>query len=148
MCTRLLDLKSETEGELNDGKSPRGHNRLTVILKPKIQRCNSMAIRNNINDLNSMKTSVWDVYFHLLSSEMRAFNMDCILRLKSPGASFKRQKMNVTKNIMIVNTYTIMNEIKPIFRALGDPMSLKCLYGTHRALPRIQMSQFITPYGQ
>ncbi|GFU77524.1 uncharacterized protein TNCV_3498971 [Trichonephila clavipes] len=70
MDTRLLYLKSETEKEkkLSDGKSLRGRNRLTNILISKIQRYYSMAIRNNINNLHSMKTAVWAVYLHLMSS--------------------------------------------------------------------------------
>ncbi|GFX16096.1 uncharacterized protein TNCV_4703531 [Trichonephila clavipes] len=69
MGTRLLDLKSETDKtKLSDRKSSCARNRLTDILISKIQRYYSMAIRNNIDDLHSMKTAVWAAYFHLLSS--------------------------------------------------------------------------------
>ncbi|GFY25174.1 hypothetical protein TNCV_2482951 [Trichonephila clavipes] len=68
MGTRLLDLKKLNRGKkLSDGKSRSGRNRLTNILISKTQRYYSMASRNNINDLHSMKTAVWTV-FHLLSS--------------------------------------------------------------------------------
>ncbi|GFY05219.1 hypothetical protein TNCV_2206651 [Trichonephila clavipes] len=82
MGIRLLDLKSETKGELNDEKSLRGRNRLTGILMSKIQRYHSRTIKNNINDLLSMKTSVRAVYFHLLSSKTTPLNMDCIQTYK------------------------------------------------------------------
>ncbi|GFX71882.1 uncharacterized protein TNCV_1443061 [Trichonephila clavipes] len=59
MGTHLLDLKSETkEKKLRDGKSLSGRKRPSDILILKIQRYYSMAIRNNINDLHSMKTTV------------------------------------------------------------------------------------------
>ncbi|GFV38887.1 uncharacterized protein TNCV_192551 [Trichonephila clavipes] len=68
MDRHLLDLSETGRKKLSDGKRLSGHNQLTDILISKIQRYYSMAIRNNINDLHSMKTSVWTVYFHLLSS--------------------------------------------------------------------------------
>ncbi|GFY34292.1 uncharacterized protein TNCV_2505951 [Trichonephila clavipes] len=69
MDVHLLNLKSETEKESCDGKCLSGRNRVTDILIAKIQIVYySMAIKNNINDLHSMKTAVWAVYFPLLSS--------------------------------------------------------------------------------
>ncbi|GFV33174.1 uncharacterized protein TNCV_2768921 [Trichonephila clavipes] len=67
MGTRLLDLKRETEKK-NDAKSLSGHNRDSLTYYIRIQRYYSMAIRNNINELHSMKTAVRDAYFHPLSS--------------------------------------------------------------------------------
>ncbi|GFU93432.1 hypothetical protein TNCV_2728191 [Trichonephila clavipes] len=67
MGTRLLDIKKKYRKKLSDGKSLIGRNRLTDILKSKIQRYCSMAVRNNFNDLQDMKTAVWAIYFHLLS---------------------------------------------------------------------------------
>ncbi|GFW22155.1 uncharacterized protein TNCV_1632851 [Trichonephila clavipes] len=62
-------LKNETEKKnLCDGKRQSGRYRLTDSLISKIQRYYRMAIRNNINYLYSIKTAVWAVYFHLLSS--------------------------------------------------------------------------------
>ncbi|GFW74722.1 uncharacterized protein TNCV_962971 [Trichonephila clavipes] len=55
--TSFGSFKSETEKKLCDGKNQSGRNRLTDSLISKIQRYYRMAIRNNINDLHSMKTS-------------------------------------------------------------------------------------------
>ncbi|GFX68475.1 uncharacterized protein TNCV_2004891 [Trichonephila clavipes] len=69
MGTYLLDLKSETEKrKLRNGKSLSGRYRLTDILISKFQRYYGITIRNNINHVHYMKTAVWAVYFHLLSS--------------------------------------------------------------------------------
>ncbi|GFU26875.1 uncharacterized protein TNCV_4541231 [Trichonephila clavipes] len=78
MGMSLLGLKSKTEKiKLSDEKSLSGSSRLTDILISKIQTYYSTAIRNNIKDLNSMKTSVWAFYFHLLSSNESPQNGLC-----------------------------------------------------------------------
>ncbi|GFV10105.1 hypothetical protein TNCV_3660571 [Trichonephila clavipes] len=91
MGSRLLDPKNKAEKKkLNDGK---------------IQRNYGMAIRNNINDLHSMKTAVLAVYVHLSSSN-ESSQHGLRPESKNTCASFKIQKLNVTKSTMTINTYT------------------------------------------
>ncbi|GFX84955.1 hypothetical protein TNCV_4997861 [Trichonephila clavipes] len=52
---------------LNDEKGLWGRNQIACVLIPKIKRYYGMRIRNNMNDLLTMKNAVWAVYFHLLS---------------------------------------------------------------------------------
>ncbi|GFV43524.1 hypothetical protein TNCV_4592481 [Trichonephila clavipes] len=106
MGTRFLDLRSETgRDRLSDGKRLSGHNLLTNILITKIQIHYGMAIRNIIIDLHSMKTSVWAVSFHLRSSNESPQHGLCQAGIMT-CANFKRQKLNVTKGTMIINTST------------------------------------------
>ncbi|GFY28730.1 uncharacterized protein TNCV_3440971 [Trichonephila clavipes] len=64
MSTRLLHLNDKNrEKKFSGGKSLKYCKRLTEILVSTIQKYYCMAIRNNINDLHSLKNAVWAVYF-------------------------------------------------------------------------------------
>ncbi|GFV18987.1 hypothetical protein TNCV_4758721 [Trichonephila clavipes] len=69
----------------------------------------NMAIKNNINDLQSMKTVVWAAYFHLLSSNDSPQHGRCPVTINALCQFQKTEAVNVTKGTVIINTHTTMN---------------------------------------
>ncbi|GFT63577.1 uncharacterized protein TNCV_870411 [Trichonephila clavipes] len=106
MGARVLDLKSETKKKSNvKGKVKVGRNRLTNSLMSNIQRCYRLTIRNNINDLHSMKTVVCAVYFHLLSSNECPQHGLCPAIINA-WCKFQKIEAECNESHYIINTYT------------------------------------------
>ncbi|GFW36575.1 uncharacterized protein TNCV_1955751 [Trichonephila clavipes] len=101
--TRLLDLKSKTE------KKSYAMGKAKVVLTDsiisKIQSYYRMAIRNNINDLHSMKTAVWAVYFHLLSSNESPQHERCHAIINT-WCKFQKIEAECYEWHCVINTYT------------------------------------------
>ncbi|KAJ8876158.1 hypothetical protein PR048_024067 [Dryococelus australis] len=70
MCTKLKKLKTKWQGKkIEDGKPFGSRRRVTDSTVADIQKYYGLAIRRNSNNLQGMRESVWEEYFHLLSSD-------------------------------------------------------------------------------
>ncbi|GFU92090.1 hypothetical protein TNCV_1659221 [Trichonephila clavipes] len=76
ICDGDIEKRNREKKMISDGKSLSGRNRLTDILESKIQRYYGMAIRNNINDLHSMKLPL-GLFIFIFCLPTRALNMNC-----------------------------------------------------------------------
>ncbi|GFU23956.1 hypothetical protein TNCV_3331951 [Trichonephila clavipes] len=101
---RGFKAQKKRKKKLSDRKNLSARNRLTDVLISKTQRYYSMAIRNNINDLHSMKTAVWAVDFQL---QTRALNINSSYTFKEAEAEFNERHYD--HKHMHTCIYTIMN---------------------------------------
>lgn len=129
MGTRLRKLKQTLRTTvLSDGKLLRG--RLTDKTINELQQYYGMAIRNNTNNLESMKKAVWATYFHKLSNDRQPVHSLCppgpetwckFRKAEASGESFEH-KNSIPE--------AVMEAIKPTYKDLAHPDLLsKCLHG-------------------
>ncbi|GFT69452.1 hypothetical protein TNCV_1297471 [Trichonephila clavipes] len=91
-----------------------------------------MAVRNNTDDLESIKTTAWTVYFPLFSTnkspqhELCPASTNSWCKFQKAEAEFNEKCYNHKKHTHV--PFSIINEIKSIFRDLVDPMILKNVY--------------------
>lgn len=57
--------------KLSDGKPLSGRGRLTDAVIDNLQVYYGKAIRENVDDVNKMKTEIWATYFHKLSMDKK-----------------------------------------------------------------------------
>lgn len=129
MGARLRRLKQDNKKlKLKDGKSLSGKNRLTDKVIDQLQSYYGKAIKENKHDLTKMKTSVWSIYFHKLSTDEKPHHGLCPKGKDSwckYNKALAEEKTFKHKNSLPV---AIMHAIKPPFRALAHPDLLKrCL---------------------
>jgi hypothetical protein len=129
MGSRLKKLKAKTK-ELADGKKLGGQNRLTDAAILKVQEYYGAAIRRNSTNVNEMKKAVWAEFFHLQSSNAKPLHHLCPNHedtwCKYHRAQLQKKDYNHDRHFHLPEI--IMNEIKPIFKDLADPVLLqRCL---------------------
>ncbi|GFU56295.1 hypothetical protein TNCV_582291 [Trichonephila clavipes] len=106
---------------------------------------------NNTYDLESMKTAVWVVSFHLLSTNESPQHGLCPAgtnswcKFQKAEAELNEKYYDHKKTYTCFVPFSIMNDINPIFRDLAETMLLKNTYMERLKTP---MSQLIIPYGQ
>lgn len=131
MGSRLRRLKNKMRGiKLSDGKPLSGRGRLTDAVIDSFQVYYGKAIRDNLDDVEKMRTAVWATYFHKLSSDDKPQHSLCP---KGETSWCKYQKSLITgekythKNSV---PEAVMSTIKPIFQDLTDKNLLeKCTHG-------------------
>ena len=80
MGTCLRNLKKNIKGPLADGKTLVGKGRLTDKKIDKLQDYYGIAIRDNKNDLVSMREAIWAIYFHYHSTDAILQHSFCNIR--------------------------------------------------------------------
>lgn len=132
MGSRLMSVRCKTKNLLADGKKLTGKNRLTELAVKKLQIFYGLAIRRNENNLNGMKQAVWAIYFHVMSTNDNPTHELCP-KDENTWCKYNKAKMD---NLLYDHTNhfhlpsSIMEVLKPTFRALSDPELLKkCLKG-------------------
>ena len=78
--THLRNLKKNMKGPLADGKILGGKGRLTDKKIDKLQDYYGIAIRDNKNDLVSMREAIWAIYFHYHSTDAILQHSFCNIR--------------------------------------------------------------------
>lgn len=137
--TRLRRLKKAKKGKkLSDDKGLSGKGRLTDHEIDQLQRYYGLAIRNNLESVESMKKAIWATFYHNLSSDEKPQHHLC------PNDSKTWCKYN--KAILNGESYThkhslpesVMEEIRPTFVDLSDDKLLKrCLHGGTKTPMRV-----------
>ncbi|KAK7106360.1 hypothetical protein V1264_017625 [Littorina saxatilis] len=81
MGKRLRDVKKNARGKkLSDGKVLGGRGRLTDTEINKIQAYYGNAIRGNTNNLVGMRSAVWAIFFHKLSTDTKPLHHFCLIQ--------------------------------------------------------------------
>ena len=120
MGTRLRKLKSSYSGKkLRDGKGKQ---------IDQIQSYFGNAIRDNKNDIRSMREAIWAVYFHKLSTNSNPRHQLCNIK----WCKYKQAESNpdLLKSFKHKNSLPepVLEIIKPVFKDLTHPDLLnKCL---------------------
>jgi hypothetical protein len=124
-------LKEKTGSNLHNGKPLGGKGHFTQSETDKLQNYYGLTIRENVNNLEAMKTAVWVVIFHKLSMNDKPQNGlspsgdDIWCKFKnhaSPGLACQQ------KHSLLA---AVMDAIKPVFKDLVSVhLLMGCLYGT------------------
>lgn len=133
MGARLRKLRREMKGKLlSDGKSLSGRGRLTETEIDLLQNYYGLAIRRTapLNDVTAMRKAVWAIYFHKLSTDDHPVHGLCPKGADSWCGYQKAKESGLIYHHKHSLPEPVLNEIKPIFRDLSDPVLLsKCLHG-------------------
>lgn len=131
MGSRLRRLKAKLRGsKLSDDKPISGRGRLTDSLIDNIQTYYGKAIRDNLEDVDKMRTAVWATYFHLLSTDNIPRHELC----PKGELSWCKYQRSLISGEKYTHKHSVpepvMCEIKPIFRDLSNiDLLRKCLHG-------------------
>lgn len=131
MGSRLRRLKTSMKGKkLSDGRTLDGKNRLTDATIDIIQNYYGLAIRQNTESVEKMRTAVWALFCHISSTDDNPQHALCPKGEES-WCKYNRGKITgETYNHPHSLPFAIMEEIKPIFRDLSEINLLKkCLHG-------------------
>lgn len=126
MGGRLRKIKRDWKGKkLSDGKTIGGRNRLTDNLIDTFQRYYGNALRKTKGNLPGMQKAVKAIWHHYASTKENPQHDHCPT---GPTSWCKWQKDQVSNT----NTFepkkvdaSVMNQIKPVFEALGDSQILE-----------------------
>lgn len=131
MGSRLRKLCKDMKGvKLSDNKIIRGKGRLTDDTIDKLQNYYGLAIRRNVNSVESMTKDIWAIYFHKLSTDEEPQHGLCPDGENSWCGYKKAQSLNQTYSHKNSLPEAVLLAIKPIFRDLSKPQLLKkCLHG-------------------
>ena len=122
--TRLRNLKKNV-------KDLGGKGKLTEVMIDRLQNYYGIAIRNNCNNLDSMKKAIHAGFFHVISTEKDNYHDHCP-RGKDSWCTHKVDQAEGTNKYkpgkgLPIN---IIKHIKPIFQDLStDDLLSKCLHG-------------------
>lgn len=147
MGTRLRKLKSQMAGKkLSDKKTIGGKGRLTESVIQKMTSYYGNAIRENKNDLSKMRSSIWAIWMHMVSTDSDPQHFFC------PKGPETWCKYNRASHLSIDFKHTnsvakpIMDLIKPIFKDLSDPNLLKRCLGGRTQNPNECLNSLIWKY--
>lgn len=123
---RLRRLLKEHKGKkLEDKKPLGGRGRLTQKEVDSLQVYYGKAIRQNNSSVDAMRTAIWAIYFHKLSTDDNPCHYLCP---KDGWCKYNIDKQSYNHKNSLPDA--VMNAIKPTFRTLADPELLKkCLHG-------------------
>ncbi|GFU37740.1 uncharacterized protein TNCV_1466101 [Trichonephila clavipes] len=132
MGTQLRVLKLKMKGKkLSDKKKTLGRRgRLINAAIDKLQRYYGLAIRNNIDSINSMKRAIWATYFHKASTDAYPQHTLCPTN-EDTWYGYNRA---ITTGKVYKHKNTLPSEelycIKDVYKELSTPNLLaKCLHG-------------------
>ena len=123
--TRLRRLKKTTKGLGGKGK-------LTDHTVDRLQSYYGIAIRQNVGDLQSMKTAVCATYLHVASSEKNVWHDQCP---KGATSWCKYQQSKVDPTVKYkpgpgIPMSIVLEHLRPMYIDLSsDALLLKCLHG-------------------
>ena len=131
----LREYKRKMKGKtLPDNKAVGGKGRLTDVMVDRIQNYFGQAIRNNADDLENMKKSIWAIFNHIIKDDTKSMeeqHCDCP-QTADTWCKFWHDKFHGSKTYDGANRLpgVFLEELKPIFMRLSDDVLLKrCLLG-------------------
>lgn len=129
--TRLRKMKEKTK-KLPDGTPLGGKSGLTLAAIKQLQNYYGLAIRRNTDSVEGMRTAIWALYFHVMSTDQNPTHQLCPKEdttwCKYNAAKSKGEEYAHKKHFHLPEK--IMTFIKPLFRDLSKPELLeKCLKG-------------------
>ena len=129
--TRLRNLKKNVK-ELG------GKRKLTNAMIDRLQNYYGIAVRQNSNNLDGMKTAIHATLFHVASSEHKNYHTHC------PDGSgswckFKQDKANDTSNYKpgVGLPMEVISKVKPIYNDLSSDYYQSVYMGKHRIKMRV-----------
>lgn len=144
--SRLRKLKQKCNAmklKLSDGLGLGGRGRLTDGQIDLLQTYYGLAVRRNVGSLKDMKSAIWAIYFHKLSTDENPRHELCPKGIES---WCKYQKSLITKEMYHHGNSLpepVMLQIKQIFRDLSkDDLLRKCLHG-HTQNPNESLNHVI-----
>ena len=136
MGTNLRSYKNKAKGKvLSDGGTVGGKGRLTDVAIDTLQNYYGVAIRKNQNNLVSMKSAIWAIYYHSILGDQSELLDEQHRYCPKSSTSWCRYQADQINNTSTYNQSRCLpsvfrKELKSIFERLSDEKLLKrCLRG-------------------
>lgn len=136
MGTNLRSYKNKAKGKvLSDGGTVGGKGRLTDVAIDTLQNYYGVAIRKNQNNLVSMKSAIWAIYYHSILGDQSELLDEQHRYCPKSSTSWCRYQADQINNTSTYNQSRCLpsvfrKELKYIFERLSDEKLLKrCLRG-------------------
>lgn len=132
MRTNLKKLKDSMKGKkLSDGKTLGGRNRLTDAVINTLTVYYGNAIRANCGSVDNMRTAIWAIWYHKMSSDHNPVHNFCPKGLESWCPYQRAVEEKTVDSYKHKNNLApaIMEAIKPVFKNLVSTDLLKRCVG-------------------